>query len=122
MAQAEIYVHIDSVNGRMNNDKTRTTANTVTETREYNVEPGEVLLTEESVLLKECSSTEEPGTSKSQEERKRQIDAYALRGPRRAKAKDAWRKIVGQYTEDSPMISILDEGAKIREAERLEQC
>jgi hypothetical protein len=76
-------------------------------TMSYNVpEPG----SEEGKTMAQAEAI----ASKSELDRKRQIEAYALKGPKKTKPKDGWLKIVGQYQEDSPMLRILDDGAKIK--------
>lgn len=56
------------------------------------------------------------------EQLNKQIDALAMKGPKKSKAKDSWLNTVGKHSEDSPLNRIFDEGARIREAERAEQC
>ena len=55
-------------------------------------------------------------------QRDKQIDALSLTGPKKPKSKDSWLNAVGKHSEDSPLNRIIDEGEKIREAERVEPC
>lgn len=52
----------------------------------------------------------------------RQIDVLAMQGPKKPKTKGSWLDTVGKHTENSPLTRIFEEGEKIREAERTEQC
>jgi hypothetical protein len=54
--------------------------------------------------------------------RDKRIEALSMTGTKAPKSKDSWLKTVGKYNEASPLNRIFDEGAKIREAERLEEC
>lgn len=67
------------------------------------------------------ANNEESGDSQ-REQRHNQIEVLAMKGPKKPKSKDSWLKTVGKYSEGSPLNRIFDEGAKIREAERIEQC
>jgi len=60
--------------------------------------------------------------NKLPDQRANQVEAMALRGPKKPKSKDSWLNTVGKYPKDAPLNHVLDEGAKIREAERLDPC
>ncbi|MCW3100037.1 MAG: hypothetical protein JWL77_5655 [Chthonomonadaceae bacterium] len=65
---------------------------------------------------------DEDSNDPRREQRAKQISALAMRGPKQPKSKDSWLNTVGKHSEDSPLNRIFDEGARIREAERTEQC
>ena len=46
----------------------------------------------------------------------KQIDALAMRGPKKAKSKDSWLNTVGKHPNDSSWTQIFADGAKIRES------
>ena len=71
---------------------------------------------EERQLAEEVSAVEQI------RQRQEQIDALSLTGTIPSRPKNSWLKFAGKYTEDSSLVQILDAGARIREAERDEQC
>src|SRR5437763_171752 len=56
------------------------------------------------------------------QQRMEQIAALSMTGTPPSPSENSWLDYVGKYSEDSPLVRILDAGARIRESERNEQC
>ena len=110
---SEIPVSINPISLFFGGDPMTTTSklNTSAKIYEAQVSPAEV-----------CTTIFTSPASERQEQRLKQIDALAMRVPKKPKPKDSWLNTVGKYSEDSPLVHVMEKGAKIREAKRIEEC